>query len=251
MKKVVVMMLALMLFGAAAVRAEVIPDGYVGADPTHNWGHNDVIGDAHEFDITKAEFVCQANQFVVRIFSRYLDNIGFEDTFLGDLFLSTDGWNPYGNAPYKNDLAANGEDWEVVAVLDDRNATAGVLGLYAVNEANIGMAQAPNNNPSRWVYRAGQEVYYTPGANEAPVAFGAWAIFAGDPAVDTDDYLEFILPYCPDLHEICGGLGFHWTMSCGNDVIEGGGDIPEPGSLMLLSAAGIGLAGARLRRRRA
>jgi hypothetical protein len=247
MKKVVVVMMALMLFSVAA-QAAVIPDGYIGADPTHNRSHKDVIGEAHEFDITKVEYVCEPNQMVFRVFSRYFDNVGFETTFLGDLFLSTDGWNPYGSAPYKNDLAANGEDWEVVAVLDDRDAMGGVLGIYTVDEANIGMSQAPNNNPSRWVYRAGQEVYYTPGANEQAIAYGSWAIVPGDLAVDTDDYLEFILPYCPVLHGACENLGFHWTMSCGNDVVEGG--VPEPASVVLLGAAAVGVAGARLRRRR-
>jgi len=47
-------------------------------------------------------------------------------------------------------------------------------------------------------------------------------------------------------------FGFHWTMTCANDVIEGGtAPVPEPATMLLFAAGLIGLAAAgrkRLRR---
>ncbi|MEJ2455087.1 MAG: PEP-CTERM sorting domain-containing protein [Candidatus Thiodiazotropha sp.] len=43
----------------------------------------------------------------------------------------------------------------------------------------------------------------------------------------------------------------HWTMSCGNDVVEGTAKVPEPGSLVLLLGGLVSLIGGRYLRRRA
>ncbi len=42
----------------------------------------------------------------------------------------------------------------------------------------------------------------------------------------------------------------HWTMSCGNDVVEGTANVPEPGSLLLLAGGLFGLIGGRRLRAR-
>ncbi len=39
------------------------------------------------------------------------------------------------------------------------------------------------------------------------------------------------------------GLDAHWTMSCGNDAVDGHATVPEPSSLLLLSAGFLGLFG--------
>lgn len=55
------------------------------------------------------------------------------------------------------------------------------------------------------------------------------------------------------------GLGYsdlndidvHWTMSCGNDAIDGHIKVPEPGSLLLIGTALLGLVGSRRIKRKA
>ncbi len=43
----------------------------------------------------------------------------------------------------------------------------------------------------------------------------------------------------------------HWTMSCGNDVVEGTANVPEPSTLLLLAGGLFGLIGGRRLRARA
>ncbi len=46
-------------------------------------------------------------------------------------------------------------------------------------------------------------------------------------------------------------IDVHWTMSCGNDAIDGYINVPEPGSLLLVGTALLGLVGSRRIKRRA
>jgi len=73
----------------------VINDDYVGGG-ANNSGYlmADVIGENNLFGISKMEVDFSAGQLSVSVFSSYFNNVGQFGTDLGDLFITTSGWNP-------------------------------------------------------------------------------------------------------------------------------------------------------------
>lgn len=217
-----------------------IYDNYRGGTPTARCFRQDIVGRDEFFSVTKMTINLNPGEGIyIDIYSRYLDNIGKYYTELGDLFISTDGWHPKGEAPYFSDsYLLGGEDWEFVLVMDDHlpdpfsGQLSGQFGLYPVLNSRIILSSAPYG----YVYREGQEVHYnTQGLN--PLATGSWSIgnWGGS---DEDDYLRFALSYSGPIR--FKELGFHWGMTCGNDVIEGVATIPEPTTLLLLVSGILG-----------
>jgi hypothetical protein len=226
-------MAAIMLAGwAGMVTADaqsapiVILDTYIGGTPTHSYyTGQDIIGSAELFDISRMEVsFLPAETMTIDIYSRYLNNIGAYWTQLGDLFLSTDGYQ------------GEGEQWEYALKLDNHlpTTTSGTISLYGVQTANIVMSSAP----SGYIYRKGQEVQYGP-AGQTSLATGSWTL-NNIGGTDTDDYLRFTLAY--DFGNV-STYGLHWGMTCGNDVIEGAAPVPEPSAMLLFGVGMIGLGG--------
>lgn len=236
---------------AASVTINDVYNG--GSDWTSNGGsivaEPDLIGSADQYEVSRMDVTIEPSYVQVDIYSRWFDNIGVNDTEIGDFFISTDDWTPFGSAAnsYDTDVPANGEDWEYALIFDTRDGsvTSGNLSLYSVDGPILtsGPAYTPN-------YRLGQEILYDT-SNDTPESFGggSWELFGLGTANDQDDYMRLYfdnLTLGLDIED----FAFRWSMTCANDIIEGGSEVPEPASLLLFGAGMAGFAGRRLRRKK-
>jgi len=228
----------------------VIEDGYHGGD---DHGYGDVIGNPGLFDVMRAELSQAGNILTVNIytsfagraddglFSGYTHNgmgIGY-----GDLFLAS-AWDPEGTAPYLDDDNVTGTVWEYGFSLDNRwDANGGDGTLYALTGSNDDSAMLAEDFMSGAIYRNGQEIAVDlsdEAANfRSQLAGGSWTV--------NGDHLTFAIDLTGSDLSLSHGIALHWGPSCGNDIIEGYADVPEPGSLGLLA---LGLIGAGVARRR-
>jgi hypothetical protein len=227
---VAVLGLSLAVLGSAG--ATLINDNYIGSND-HGWG--DRIGVDH-YEIYSLEVNFSGAFLNVRV------NTNFDEATdpyhlvkFGDLFISTDGWDPNGSAPYYNDNAGNGEDWEFVFDTDAGSLYGGDFDILTSDDLI----------PSGYIFRNGQEVQRADNGNK----------LAGS-SVSLDNtgnggYLEYnILLSSLDLTG-SGELGLKWGMSCANDTIEGAVhyDVPEPATTALIALGLLGLGiGARRRK---
>jgi len=226
----VAMMLAVG-FCMAATSALAVPiiieDNYIGGTPTSP----DIVGTPAHFDVSKMEVsFASANTMIVDVYSRYFNNIGKGQTQLGDLFISTNGYQ------------GDGEVWEYALKLDNYlpRTRSGAISLYSVQTDNDNIQYS--SAPVGYIYRAGQEVQYK-GTNQTALATGSWSLNHIGGIVDTDDFLRFTIKH--DFGNV-SSYGLHWGMTCGNDVIEGAAPapVPEPPAMLLFGVGLIGLAGA-------
>jgi len=241
----------------SSASATVLGDTYQGGN---GHGYGDVITDPGVtiFNIDGMEASLSGSQLTVTIHTNFAGHAGVDSQWTrngtgigyGDLFLST-GWTPNGSSPYDTDNAANGNHWTYAFSLDDPLNNSGGNGtIYALGAGNAG-----NHNPDvllsndfmncggGCIYRDGQAVAVNKSLATATNATGSWTV--------GDGFLRFSFDTAGlDLDPT--SFGFHWTMYCGNDVIEGLDPVtavpePKPAGIFLL---GIGLIGLGVMQRR-
>lgn len=221
-----------------------IQDNYVGGsldqvNDVYEHNRGDVISNAGSenlFDIDWMDIYYLDNYLRVDIHTDYVAGTeGTAPTTYGDLFISTDGWNPFGDSPYLQDTIANGEKWEYAFDVSSGN-------LYDITNAQGSILTSDDVMPSEgYQYRNNQEVLIN-NAGLTSIGTGT-AGRSGEYYSMVMDVTGMNLDFASLLSS--NNVGFHWAMTCGNDVIEG--STPEPGTMLLLGSGLLGLLGYRRR----
>jgi len=223
------------IFIGVNAQARVIDDSRYGSDTY--WGgrvvnstptsYGDVIG-YPEFSLDAMTITISGNLMTVMITGDYFKRQGLAASYgPGDLYIDKDGWDVSGTGNHSGDTFSSSEGWDYVVHLDPNTLTGNI---YNINFSNITTTSAPPG----YIYRADQ----------------AWMGGYGSPVQGsvTGSIISNSITYTFDTTYLGLGseIGLHWTMKCGNDIIEGGGDIstPEPGSIILIGTGLVGLAGA-------
>ncbi len=166
----------------------------------------DVIGKRTEID--QMEVIMENDFMTVKITGRYFFNYVHNikrtrDAIPGDLYISSQGWKVSGTPPYAKDIFETSEGWDYVVSLEKKK-------VYMLKFSDIIMTSAL---PHSSRYRAHQ----------------AWRGGYGDAVDDavvslTDTGLTFI--FSVRNMRLQSEIGLHWTMKCGNDIVEGAALIP-------------------------
>jgi len=210
----VVCFLAAILLGTGAAQATVIDDRlggsvywggkYMNIKPS---GYGDVIGRRSAVD--RMEVTMNHDIMTVKItgpyFSNYVHNIKrTQDALPGDLYISSTGWKVGGSPPHTGDIFEASEGWDYVVSLENKK-------VYALKFSDVIMTSAlPYGNK----YRAHQAWR------------GGYGEVLDDAVVSlTDSGLTFI--FSVRNLRLKNEIGLHWTMKCGNDIVEGSVLIPR------------------------
>ena len=176
---------------------------YVNIKPS---GYGDVIGRRSAVD--QMEVTMDNDIMTVKItgpyFFNYVHNLKrTQDAPPGDLYISSKGWKVSGTAPYNKDIFEASEGWDYVVSFENKK-------VYKLKFSDIVMTSAL---PYVSKYRAQQ----------------AWRGGYGEAIDDaevilTDQGLSFT--FSVRNMTLRSEIGVHWTMKCGNDIIEGSALIP-------------------------
>lgn len=254
-----------MMAAASSASAYMLDDGYDG-DGIYYGGnapnkYDDIVGSRSIFEIKGLDAHVHGSDLTVKIYTNFDgDQVGVYEGLtknrtgigFGDLFLSVNGWSPYGSAGdyYKTDTASNGTHWEYAFVLDNPNGTTGGVGdIYRLPDAttddhNPGAVRSDAFlNGGTWRRDQAVAADTTEAIDKGD---GEWTVSEGLLTFTLFDFASFD-SFDPD------NLGLHWTMYCANDVIQGrvSASVPAPNaaSLALLALVLVGVGGFIRRRK--
>lgn len=196
---------------------------YVNIKPSQR---GDVIGRRSQVD--RMEVIMKDDIVTVKITGPYFRNYALDANRTrgippGDLYIASQGWKVKGVPPYSDDVFEPSEGWDHVVSFTNKS-------LHKLNFSDIIWTQ-PQSGIKK--FRANQAWR------------GGYGERLDDAVVElTDTYLSFTF----SIRNMRLGpeIGLHWTMMCGNDIIEGSAPLPaipvapstsvDPGSAQAIGA---------------
>lgn len=262
-KATLIKALSIAAFAAAfsqPASATLINDDYWGGTDSIGNPAKDVVGSQYVYGIDSMSVTKSGTKLTVTINTNYAGKADQfnNNTGYGDLFLS-ETWTPDNStANYATDDNVTGNVWSYGLSLDGDvyNAAGNIVRDSSTRMTNVNntaslFSLSGSNDDSAFLsddvynghYRSGQEVivdrYDANGAaNPYATDMNLGGLFTIN---DASDYIRFEIDVAGTDIDNWATIALRWTMTCGNDAIEGEGQVPEPAILGLLAIGLLGL----------